>query len=239
MKLLAAAVLGCLPACTHLPRTAPDVTVEMEQFPWKKRTLRMEVFRPADIPVRKSVVYLLHGVGGMLGDGAFLREVAAGLARDGHEAVVVRYFDATGHWAVNRSIAMRRGEEWRDVLVAMMTERRRSNPDARTAIVGYSLGSFLGVAIASDSLDLDRLVVVSGGILEQYEENDLSRLPPTLILHGGRDRIVLPDRSALLAELAGKAGVTMASRSWPNEGHAYRREARGEIVQDIRSFLKE
>lgn len=234
---MAAVVMTILAACGIAPKPTPDVVMENTTFPWKGRQVRMETYRLKDVAAIKSTVFLLHGIGGMPGDGALLREIAVALARSGHEAVVVRYFDSTGHWIVSRGMAMRHGPEWRQVLTAIALEQRKKTPGRKLGVLGYSLGGFLAVAMAAEDLQLDALAVMSGGLLEQHEGRDVSKLPPLLILHGGNDTIVMPERSAVLEQRAISAGVPVEREVFDGEGHAFGKAAKQRAIEKMTGFF--
>ena len=234
---MAVAVVSVLTACGVVPKPPADIQLDQSVFAWNGRRVRIESYSSHDAQPPQSTVFLLHGIGGIPGDGAMLREVAFALARSGHEAVVVRYFDATGHWVVSRGLAMRRGPEWRQVLRTIAEAHRAANPDRMIGLLGFSLGGFLAVALAAEDLDVDALAVMSAGVLPEHEERDFSVLPPLLILNGGRDFLVEPERSAVLERLAAQAGVDVERQIFENEGHVFGREAKHRVSADMVRFF--
>lgn len=236
---VAATAASLLSACGILPKSDPGIAIEHTRIPYQGRQVRLESHHPVDTSQVKSTIFLLYGIGGMPGDGALLRQMAQSLARDGHAAVIVRYFDVTGHWIVNRSIAMRRSPEWRNALGAILNDYGKNHPDRQLAVAGFSLGGFLGLALAAEDVPLKALAILSGGILEEHEDRDLAGLPPLLLLHGENDTIILPERSATLARLAGAANVSVKSRLFPGEGHMFRAPARIEAIEAARQFFHE
>jgi len=234
---MVAAVLSMLAACGVVPKPPADIQLNRSAVDWNGRRVRIESYLSHDTSPIVSTVFLLHGIGGIPGDGAMLREVASALARSGHEAVVVRYFDATGHWVVSRGVAMRQEPKWRQVLRAVVDAHRATNPDQKIGILGFSLGGFLSVALAAEDLNVDALAVMSGGVLPEHEDRDFSKLPPVLILHGGRDFLVDPERSAVLERLATQSGVDVERVIFENEGHVFRRAAKPRALADIVRFF--
>ena len=73
-----------------------------------------------------------------------------------------------------------------------------------------------------------------------------SRLPPALILHGGKDKVVAPEESARLLAMLAAAGKTEGLdyhfTSYPEEGHGFKGKAlaqsRDEAVQFIRKSMR-
>jgi len=215
-----ALVASLLCGCGAVPAPPSDVVLAHQQFEWNGRQVRVESYRPNDERSVRSTVFLLHGIGGIPGDGALLRSFAVDLARAGHEAVVVRYFDATGHWVVTRGIATQQAPEWRKVLTAIMNDRAKNFPDRSQTVLGYSLGGFLAIALAAEDVSLSALVVLNAGVLPEHEARDFSALPPTLILHGTSDTIVEPRLSERLVQLVKAAGVGAKRVLLDAEGHA-------------------
>ncbi|MFY8214987.1 MAG: hypothetical protein ACOVMP_00120, partial [Chthoniobacterales bacterium] len=128
-RVLLAAIVPVLAGCGGIPKPPPDISLEQRVLEWKGRPVRMESYcSNVDAPIL-STVFLLHGVGGMAGDGSLMRSFAVDLARAGYEAVVVRYFDSTGDWLVTRGVAMQRAAEWRDVLRAIIKDHSSKFPD--------------------------------------------------------------------------------------------------------------
>lgn len=222
-----------------VPKPPSDVLLTQQTFPWHDRDVRTESYRSAsDAPVR-STVFLLYGIGGMPGDGALLRSLAVDLARDGHEAVVVRYFDATGHWVVSRGVAMKNAPEWRQVLGAMLDDHAKRFPKRSLGVLGYSLGGFLSVSLAAETPEIDALVVLNGGILPEHESRDMSALPTTLLLHGAEDSIVEPKRSEVLEQLASPSGVLVRRVLLDGEGHALSANGKIRVSREVVEFFDE
>ncbi len=234
---MAAVVVSLLAACGVVPKPPADIRLDRSVFAWNGRRVRIESYSLQDARPALSTVFLLHGIGGIPGDGAMLRQMAFAIARSGREAVVVRYFDATGHWVVSRGVAMRRGPEWRQVLSAVMDAHRVTNPGRKIGLLGFSLGGFLSVALAAEDLDVDALAVMSAGVLPEHEDRDFSKLPPILILHGGQDFLVEPERSAVLERLATQSGVQVERLIFETEGHVFGREAKGRAAVEMIRFF--
>lgn len=82
---------------------------------------------------------------------------------------------------------------------------------SRRALIGHSQGAYFGYVAALNHQDVfDRLVAVAGRLRESFVEEALRRGGPlsALLLHGERDRSVLPealDRSRSALEQAGYA----------------------------------
>lgn len=107
---------------------------------------------------------------------------------------------------------------------------RRGIDPSRLAIVGYSMGSFLGVLAAANRQDVRALVVAAGGDMPSPTpfERLLRRVAdplkavrrlagrPLLMVHGRRDRTVAPEQATRLFEAAGDP----KELRWYDGGHA-------------------
>jgi predicted esterase len=236
-RVLFAAIIPVLAGCGGIPKPPPDVSLEQRVVEWNGRSVRMESYcSNADAPIL-STVFLLHGVGGMAGDGSLMRSFAVDLARAGYEAVVVRYFDSTGDWLVTRGVALERAAEWRDMLSAVIKDHSSKFPDRAHAVLGYSLGGFLAVALAGEPTPVAAMVVLNAGVLPEHEGWDLSALPPMHILHGAKDFVVEPVRSEMLARLAGQAGVTVSRVVLDGEGHALSEKGKMRASREVIEFF--
>jgi dipeptidyl aminopeptidase/acylaminoacyl peptidase len=91
---------------------------------------------------------------------------------------------------------------------------------ARLGLAGFSLGGFHALALAADQ-DIAAVASVGGALPRDLEAKPPARLPPTLLIHGGRDRTVAPERALQLAALLAKLGVSYELEMFPGEGHAF------------------
>lgn len=182
------------------------------------RDVHVDVFERSDVPRPGRTILLLHGVGGLLGDGSLMRRAARDLAVAGFRAGVVHYFNATGTLFATHANVRDHAADWRSAVV----EIARHYADAAGAPVGlfgYSLGGFLAVGAAQEVLGVQAVVVMAGGILEEHEALTPDHLPPTLVLHGGNDVKVPPERAEALVAMTRRAGARVECVIYPHEGH--------------------
>lgn len=107
----------------------------------------------------------------------------------------------------------------RETRLAIRYLRARPEVDGeRIAVVGYSLGSFLAVLLAADEPDVRAVVVAAGGdlptdtpftTLARTVANPIAAVRklkgrPLLVVHGRRDRTVLPEQAERLFAAAGE-----------------------------------
>lgn len=182
------------------------------------RDVHVDMFEPGTLKNRGRTVLLLHGVGGLLGDGSLMRRAAREFAADGYRAGVVHYFNATGTLFATHANVRDHAADWRSAVV----EISRHYADATGApigLFGYSLGGFLAVGAAQEVPGVHAVVVMAGGILEEHEALTPTHLPPTLVLHGGSDTKVPPERAEALVAMTRRAEARVECVIYPHEGH--------------------
>jgi dipeptidyl aminopeptidase/acylaminoacyl peptidase len=67
---------------------------------------------------------------------------------------------------------------------------------------------------------------------------DKARLPPVLILHGGRDRIVPVEHARRLEKLLKAGGVPHEVKIYPDQGHGFLGPAQLDAAGRILAFLQ-
>ncbi len=221
---LAAAMLGATAAGSAFASVPVRRTSDHVQT--GGRDVRVDVYQGA---VDGPVVLLLHGVGGLLGDGALMRRTARTLAESGFKACVVHYFNATGTLFSTAHGAGQHAPIWKRAIEDVV--QHYGAGDRAVGIFGYSLGGFLGVGISRDLPEVGALVVFAGGVMAEHENEAVKRLAPMLILHGGKDDKVAPDRAEALVRLADRAGGSAECVLYPGEGHAFAASAERDALR--------
>jgi dipeptidyl aminopeptidase/acylaminoacyl peptidase len=88
----------------------------------------------------------------------------------------------------------------------------------RIGAFGYSLGGYLAVAQSSRDLRIKAVVELAGGVEPAFAKA-ITRLPPTLIIHGKEDRRVPFSRATELQTLLKKLGATVETLFLAHEQH--------------------
>jgi dienelactone hydrolase len=180
--------------------------------------MRIDVY---DSPTnaRGHTVLLLHGAGGLLVDGAFMRRAARNLALHDCHACVVHYFNATGTLFATHANARDHCAEWQAAIIEAAHHYAEEDGEP-VGVLGYSLGGSLAVSAARETPDIGAVAVFNGGLLGA-EASGPAHLPPLLVLHGAKDTRVPVDRSDALADMGRRAGALVESVVYPNEGHSF------------------
>jgi carboxymethylenebutenolidase len=202
-----------------------------------QREIRVEFFAPHDAPASRTVL-LFHGVGGLLGDGALMRRTARAFVAMGFRAGIVHYFNATGTLFATHANVRDHAGDWRAAM-EFVARHYAADAGAPVGLFGYSLGGFLAVGAAPELPQVGGIVVLAGGILSEHESAVPGHLPPLLILHGGADIRVPPERAEALARLGRLAGAPVEAVIYAGEGHTFSTRAERDALERSGRFFAE
>lgn len=97
----------------------------------------------------------------------------------------------------------------------------RPDSDAsRVSILGFSQGAYVATGAAGSDERVSALVVKYGG-LPSAMAGHISRMPPTLIIHGEADRVVPVKEAQDLAAFLDEIGATYELLTYPEAGHGF------------------
>jgi carboxymethylenebutenolidase len=200
------------------------------------KPITIDVFTPAK-PGRFPIVLALHGSGGLSNVSHI--EFAQLLANQGFCVVVPHYFESTGtNWADDATI-------WREFPVWMGTISEaidyaaaldKADPE-RIGIVGFSLGAYLALSLASQQPRVKAVVDFFGGMPDHFAER-LNGMAPVLILHGAADTIVPVAEGEKIAALLESRELPYEIKVYPNAGHGFRGFDMMDAGQRTYFFLK-
>lgn len=198
------------------------------------RTIAVEHVDAA-VPGRRPAVVLVHGSDGPV---ARYRSVARELAGAGFHVFLPHYFDRTGDRRVSGPAIARGLPVWTAAVpdaVSHAAAQVDVDPE-RIGVLGLSLGGGIALAAASRDSRIRALVTVAGFVPTHMDP--AAPLPPTLILHGEKDRVV-PVRTARQLQLfLAEKGTPHEARLYPNEGHAFSPATQADAGRRIAAFLK-
>ena len=220
MRYATALVLVFFGATMTRPLDASVVETQGSYESQGKR-IAVEKFEPAR-QGRHPAIVVLHGSGGMDLGGPEFREFARELARRGYVAHVVHYFDQTGTSKADRTTITRLFSIWMITIQDALTSiSRQENVDpGRIGVLGFSLGSYLGLSVACHDPRVSAVVEYFGGLPDPFTWN-LKKFPPTLILHGDADPVVPVDEAHKLKRLFEKKKFPFEIRIYPGQGHRF------------------
>jgi dienelactone hydrolase len=163
---------------------------------------------------------VLHGAGGMLGDGPEMRRMARALADAGNAVYLIHYFNRTGTLFGRDANIQKNFESWLGtVRDSIEFARGRNSNSSSVGIYGYSLGGFLALAAASENPHVAAVVEQAGGVWNGKKQR-IGQMPPVFMVHGEQDRRVPFQKYAEpLLSLLRKRGGEVETHFFPSEGH--------------------
>src|SRR5882757_2699812 len=165
-------------------------------------------------------VLLVHGSGGPFHGADPFAQQAAAL---GVHVFTVHYFERTGHSWVSPSQIRDNFLDWletlRDVLTFVMAQPHVDKN--RIALLGFSLGAYLSVALAAQDERVAALIDVFGGMPKEAVPL-VKRMPPTLIIHGDADTVVPVSEAYALESVLKRLGTHYQIEIFSGQGHAFR-----------------
>lgn len=218
----------------------------------KKKPIRVEIFKPTGKGPHPAVI-LVHGAHGVSNE--FRKECterAMDLVRLGYVVLMPHYFNRTDHKKVNEALIREHFFEWGNTLQDVLHYCKNKVPNVhpnQVGILSYSLGSFLSLWLAAraknDDERIQGLVEFSGGfpievILVDPGEMirlNLKRIPPTLILHGGKDEIIKVQRADNLEKMLQENKVHCEKKVYPDQGHIFKGDAAEDAWKRTVKFL--
>jgi dienelactone hydrolase len=220
------------------------VTTTSFQLRGADRPLLTEIFRP-DGPGPHPGLLILHGASGV-GDGeaAYLRAAAEYFATQGMLVYMPHYLDHPRQ----RGRAAPRGGSTNTIaqydllaarIDAVVDDLSRSPLVDRDRIVvfGFSLGAFHGLALASRDQRVRGIASLGGGIPGNVAPT-VRRMPPTFVIHGGRDAIVPVARARQAHKLAQDRGADAQIVVYAEQGHFLRGAAGPDALARATRFLR-
>jgi dienelactone hydrolase len=183
-------------------------------------------------------VIVLHGAGGTLFDGPEMRRISADLAAAGNDVYFVHYFNRTGTWFGRDAGMQRNFKAWLETVNdAIRWVRGRPTSRGPIGLFGYSLGGFLVLAAGSNNPGVGAIVEQAGGMWNANERL-IGKMPPTLLVHGQKDKRVPFDKYARpLVNLFGQRGIHFQKHFFPEEGHVFTQAAASEVRKDAVRFF--
>lgn len=197
--------------------------------------IHVEHFQPSST-CPHSTVLVLHGADGLPGRGLPYRELATRLAAHGYLALLPHYFDATDGDIRPNPLDPVNFAAWLTAINGAIGHALRQPEvrDGRVALVGFSLGGYLSVAVASQDARVAAVVECCGGV-PGFFVRSLETMPPLLILHGGSDPVVPVSEAYKLQRLLEQHGRAHEVWIYPGRGH----QLTGADIEDaLRRTLK-
>jgi dipeptidyl aminopeptidase/acylaminoacyl peptidase len=245
----AAAVLGqgtpvtptapMAPASTS-PAASASAPVKQSTGSFKSETkeISFELFEPV-APGKYPAIVMLYGSGGMAVGGPLFRLTAQALAGQGYVVYLPHYFEKTGTERATREDDIKYFATWmRTITDAIGHAKNQSNVDAkRIGLIGFSLGAYLSLSLASINNEVKAVVEYFGG-LPDFFARQAQAMPPTLILHGDADKTVPVAEAYNLETLLKSKKANYEIKIYPQQGHGFTGSAAADAMQRTVAFFE-
>lgn len=168
------------------------------------------------------IVILLHGSHPQRTD-AYYKVMAIDLAMHGYYCVFPHYFER------NRKGRGVRSDWMKTIKSAIDFAQEQPNVNKeKVAVIGYSLGAFLILGYAPSDKRINCVVAFYGGLSPCYNDIASEHMPPTLLLHGTKDRVVPARRSLEAFKTLREYGKPVSVVVYPDVGHGFTLHKKGE-----------
>lgn len=185
---------------------------------------------------KAPAVLILHGSHG-LGDGSLFYPQAKALADRGISAFVVHYFDGLSE-ARKASPALHDQRE-KVIASAISYVSKLGYVDSdKIGVFGLSLGGFHALSLGSRDARVQAVVNMFGAMPAEVQRKGIDRMPPTLVLHGDRDRIVPVRKAHELESLLKDVGADYEMKIYNGEGHAFKGAAKDDSIARTTDFFE-
>jgi len=185
---------------------------------------------------QSPAVVMLHGASG-LGDGTLYYPQARSLADQGISTFVVHYFDGITEYSRKASPQL---QEQRNQVIRDAISYVQALPfvdQTRVGAFGLSLGGFHVMDLAGSDGRLAAVVNVVGAMPNTEMRRGARAMPPTLILHGDKDRVVPVSRAYQLARYMDDIGADYEMQIFRGQGHAFKGSAQQEAIRETTEFF--
>ena len=216
----------------------PEVPKTTDTFLSGGRPIRIDAFIPNSANTVPAVV-ALHGSTG-INDALASDRPARLLAAEGYAVFLLHYFDRTG--TVDQPSPQEMREffpDWMATIsdaITYTSQLSRVEKDC-TALVGFSLGAYLALALGATDPRVKAVIDFCGGLPEELLATS-PKLPPTLIIHGEDDRSVPIAEAQKIRDLAERTSSICECKLYPGEGHYLSTMTMLDAAQRVPEFLR-
>ncbi len=230
----------------------------MGTFTSQGKTITFERFAP-HVSGRHPAIVLVHGADGLQVTmfNAWYNTYARMLQQAGYDVFLIHYFDSTGsNGGVGRMGTLRNRLQpgsardagrmgivrnfvpWVQTIKDAVTYVAQQ-PDIHAnhiGLLGFSLGSSVALSLATRD---PRIAAIAEffGLLPPPAAATMTRMPPTLILHGDRDPLVPVQAAYSLEKLLKAKQVPYEMKIYTGQGHGFLGAAQADSLRRTRAFF--
>src|SRR5712672_1793203 len=197
----------------------PAISPSQLTFESGNKSIRLDAYLP-NAGEKHPTVLALYGSGGGISG---MNEPATMLAAQGFAVFVLHYFDRTGTTQVaDKQTIVRNFPSWgKTVWDAISHIEQRPQVDAqRIGLLGFSLGAYLALSVASVDPRVKAVVEFFGGFPKEMRLF-MRRLCPTLILHGEDDATIPVSEAHYLQKILEDKNIPHEIKIYPGVGHGF------------------
>jgi carboxymethylenebutenolidase len=213
-----------------------QIIQESSSFTSGGKSIVLDCYFPAQAG-RFPAVIALHGSGG---SHESMSEPAGQLAARGFTVFVVHYFDRTGTLtATDKRTIFGNFPAWGKTVwdaVGHVAEHPRVDAE-RIGLLGFSLGGYLALSVASVDSRVKAVVEFFGGLPREMKLF-MRRLCPVLILHGAEDQTVPVGEAYELEKELQRRGIPYEMKIYEGTGHGFSGEVWRDASARTLSFLE-
>ncbi|MGB6387720.1 MAG: dienelactone hydrolase family protein [Terriglobales bacterium] len=186
------------------------------------KPIRLDAYLPETPNAPLPAVIALYGAGGNVSG---MERYAGTLAAQGFAVYLLHYFDRTGTESADKATIFRNFPLWMKTLwdAVSFVEMQPQVDRERIALLGFSLGAYLSLAISAIDPRVKVVVEFFGGMPKEMKLF-MRRLCPVLILHGETDPTVPVEEAYQLQKLLEKKGISYEIKIYPGTGHGFEDE---------------
>jgi len=215
----------------------PQVEKSTDTFDSGGKTIRIERFAPVGEQRYPSVI-ALYGSTGL--EESFSERPARLLAAQGYAVFLLHYFDRTG--TTDQPSPKEMHDLFPDWMATISdaisyTSELPLVVKGETALIGFSLGGYLALAMGATDSRVKAIIEFCGGLPEELLAKG-PKLPPTLILHGEDDQSVPIAEAHRVRDLAERTGGICECKFYPEEGHYLSTMTMIDAAQRVPEFLR-
>ena len=209
----------------------------VQSFRSDGKLVRVEVIRAQNAGPMRPAVIMLHGASG-LGSGWLGYPYGEELARRGIDAFVVRYYDGldANDGAKSSSDLHYRREQIISDAISFVAARADIDPN-RIGVYGMSLGAFHALALGTHDSRVSAIADVMGAMPGQIALGSVTSMPPTLLIHGARDRIVPIERMYDVASMLDQIGTPYEVKVYTDQAHNLTGPAHTDSILTVADFF--
>jgi dienelactone hydrolase len=196
------------------------------------KKIAIEVYSPKE-PAGAPAVLILSGAGGWRSRNFQYADEAGMLAGRGYRVYLPDYLAATNHSSA-------RPDDHYPIWVRAIEDALGyiREQTGRVALIGYSLGGSVALAVATQNPTLAGVICWSGSLPDRYF-HQLSRMPHVLWIHGADDRLIPVSDAQQFQKLCAMRRLSCEMKLFPRETHVFSPAAIAAANQSIETFLED